>query len=127
MSAAAELCPGHDGVMSLAKVAGLLADPTRAAFCLALLDGRAWTAGELARHARVAPPTASEHLTRLVAGGLLTEQRHGRHRYLRLAGPAAASLIEDLSSFHPDPAAPTGLRESIRVSAEGRARTCYDH
>src|SRR3954463_11574701 len=127
MSAAAELRPGHDGVMSLAQVAGLLADPTRAAFCLALLDGRAWTAGELARHAGVTPPTASDPLNRLIAGGLLTEERQGRHRYLRLAGPAAASLIEDLSSFRPDQAAPKSLRESVRVSAEGRARTCYDH
>jgi len=113
--------------MSLAQVAGLLADPTRAAFCLALLDGRAWTAGELARQAGVAPPTASEHLTRLIAGGLLTEERQGRHRYVRLAGPAVATLIEDLSSFRPDQAARTGLRESARASAEGRARTCYDH
>lgn len=75
-----------DGAPQLAKVAGLLADGTRAAFCLALLDGRAWTAGELARHAGVAPATASEHLHQLVAGGLLAEQRQGRHRYLRLAG-----------------------------------------
>jgi hypothetical protein len=29
-------------------------DGTRASFCLALLDGRAWTATELARHAGVA-------------------------------------------------------------------------
>lgn len=28
----------------LAALAALLADETRAAFCLALLDGRAWTA-----------------------------------------------------------------------------------
>ncbi|WP_344626683.1 helix-turn-helix domain-containing protein, partial [Kitasatospora arboriphila] len=53
----------------LAAVAGLLADGTRAAFCLALLDGRAWTAGELARHAGVAAPTATGHLNRLVGGG----------------------------------------------------------
>ncbi|MDX6351021.1 MAG: hypothetical protein QOF84_5811 [Streptomyces sp.] len=66
----------HPG-SSLAALAGLLADDTRATMCLALLDGRAWTAGELARHARVAPSTATatEHLTRLVAGGLLAEER----------------------------------------------------
>ncbi|HBF82252.1 MAG TPA: transcriptional regulator, partial [Streptomyces sp.] len=40
----------HDPPASrLAALAGLLADETRASFCLALLDGRAWTAGELAR------------------------------------------------------------------------------
>ncbi|MER7702242.1 winged helix-turn-helix domain-containing protein [Kitasatospora sp. NPDC097605] len=121
--------------MSLAHLAGLLADPTRAAFCMALLDGRAWTAGELARHARVAPSTASEHLSRLIAGGLLAEERQGRHRYVRLAGPEVATLIEDLASF-PTPAEPTdrppapapgSLREATRTSAEARARTCYDH
>ena len=107
--------------MSLAQVAALLADPTRAAFCLALLDGRAWTAGELARHAGVSAPTASEHLSRLVAGGLLAEERQGRHRYVRLAGPAVATLIEDLSSFRSGRRRrPGNLRESVRRSAEAR-------
>ncbi|MFJ3787684.1 ArsR/SmtB family transcription factor [Kitasatospora sp. NPDC090091] len=116
--------------MSLAHLAGLLADPTRAAFCTALLDGRAWTAGELARYAGVAPSTASEHLSRLVAGGLLAEERQGRHRYVRLADPAAAALIEDLTAFAEAASpgrTPRTLRESTRQSAEARARTCYDH
>ena len=65
----------------------LLADPTRAGMCLALIDGRAWTAGELATATGVARSTASEHLDQLVAGGLLAEERQGRHRYLRLATP----------------------------------------
>ncbi|MER7670634.1 winged helix-turn-helix domain-containing protein [Kitasatospora sp. NPDC096128] len=131
----------------LAALAALLADPTRAAFCSALLDGRAWTAGELARAAGVAPSTASEHLSRLIAGGLLSEDRQGRHRYVRLASPAVATLIEDLTVFaetgpeaagatpggssagparRPGPA-PRTLREATRQSAEARARTCYDH
>ncbi|GAB2945388.1 winged helix-turn-helix domain-containing protein [Micromonospora polyrhachis] len=114
--------------MSLAQTAALLADETRAAFCMALLDGRAWTAGELARHAKVSPSTASEHLTRLIDGGLLAEDRQGRHRYVRLAGPAVAALVEDLASYSPlTAAAPHNLRESVRMSAEARARTCYDH
>ncbi|NBE85156.1 helix-turn-helix domain-containing protein [Micromonospora sp. NEAU-HG-1] len=113
--------------MSLAQTAALLADQTRAAFCMALLDGRAWTVGELARHARVSPPTASEHLTRLIAGGLLAEDRQGRHRYVRLANPTAAALIEDLASYSPLMPTPKNLRESAQMSAEARARTCYDH
>jgi hypothetical protein len=40
----------------MARLAGALADRTRASFGLALLDGRAWTAGELARRAGVAAP-----------------------------------------------------------------------
>ncbi len=48
--------------IALAEVAAVLADPSRAAMCLALLDGRAWTVGELARTAGIAPSTASEHV-----------------------------------------------------------------
>ncbi len=109
-------------------VARLLADDTRASFCLALLNGRAWTAGELARHAGVSPSTASEHLSALVAGGLLAEERQGRHRYVRLAGPSAAALIESLVAFSPPPAAaPGSLRAHRAERSLAFARTCYDH
>ncbi|MEU8793357.1 winged helix-turn-helix domain-containing protein [Streptomyces sp. NPDC048643] len=113
----------------LAALARLLADETRAAFLLALLDGRAWTAGELARQAGVAPSTASEHLGKLVAGGLLTEERQGRHRYVRLADARVAQLVEDLAAHvGPRPAeVPRTLRESSTGSATARGRTCYDH
>ena len=77
---------------SVAQLAGLLADRTRMTLLLALLDGRAWTMGELARHAGVGASTASEALSRLVAADLLVEERQGRHRYLRLADPQVAYL-----------------------------------
>ncbi|MDO0931861.1 winged helix-turn-helix domain-containing protein [Streptomyces sp. DG2A-72] len=113
----------------LARLAGLVADETRAVCLLALLDGRAWTAGELARHAGVAASTLSEHLGRLVAGGLLAEERQGRHRYVRLADPQVAQLLEDLAGqVAPEAAArPRTLRESNAGSAMARGRTCYDH
>ena len=112
----------------LAGRAGLLADGTRAAFCLALLDGRAWTAAELARHAGVAAPTATGHLNLLVAGGLLAEERQGRHRYVRLASDEVATLIEDLAALAPPrEAAPRSLTTVTRDRALARARTCYDH
>ncbi|MEU2024605.1 winged helix-turn-helix domain-containing protein [Streptomyces sp. NPDC016469] len=112
---------------SLADTAALFADRTRAAFCEALLDGRAWTSGELARHAGVGASTASEQISRLVAGGLLAEERQGRHRYVRLAGPEAAALTEALAAYAPGTARPRTLRASVRHDAEARARTCYDH
>ncbi|MEU1531030.1 ArsR/SmtB family transcription factor [Streptomyces fagopyri] len=113
----------------LAALAGMIADETRAVFLLALLDGRAWTAGELARHAGVAPSTASEHLGRLVAGGLLAEERQGRHRYVRLADSRVAQLVEDLTAQVAPGAAerPRSLREAGTGSAMARGRTCYDH
>ncbi|GAA4437716.1 ArsR/SmtB family transcription factor [Phytohabitans houttuyneae] len=113
----------------LARLAALLADGTRATFCMALLDGRAWTAGELARHAGVAASTASEHLTLLVAGGLLAEEHQGRHRYVRLATPRVAELIEEMSVYADagSPAPPKSLRGAVASEAMARARTCYDH
>ncbi|MEV4948479.1 winged helix-turn-helix domain-containing protein [Streptomyces sp. NPDC053755] len=113
----------------LAALAALLADETRAAFLLALLDGRAWTAGELARHAGVAASTASEHLGKLVAGGVLAEERQGRHRYVRLADSGIAHLVEDLAAraepVRRDP--PRTLRAASAGRAMARGRTCYDH
>ncbi|WP_231949494.1 helix-turn-helix transcriptional regulator [Alloactinosynnema sp. L-07] len=115
------------GAAELAAVAGLLSDETRAGFCLALLDGRAWTAGELARSAGVARSTASEHLDKLVRGGLLVEERQGRHRYVRLADTSVASLVEQLVSRTAPTAAPSSLRVAIANRAMAAARTCYDH
>ncbi|WP_433384741.1 ArsR/SmtB family transcription factor [Actinoplanes sp. CA-142083] len=118
-----------DNAESLAGWAALLADRTRAAFCLALLDGRAWTVGELAKHAGVAISTASEHADRLVAGGLLAQRKQGRHRYLQLAGPEVAALIETVAAA----GAPGPPRPVVSLSAAHRrrnlafARTCYDH
>jgi DNA-binding transcriptional ArsR family regulator len=113
---------------ALAHRAALLADRTRAAFCLALLDGRAWTAGELAKAAGVAVSTASEHLDRLVGGGLLVEHRQGRHRYLRLAGPETAAVIELIAAAgeHVE-GTPRSMAAAHRQRNLRLARTCYDH
>jgi predicted ArsR family transcriptional regulator len=99
----------------LARLAGLLADPTRAAFCLALLDGRAWTAGELAGHAGVAPATATGHLHKLVAGGLLTRAPAGPAPLRPVDRPAHRHLLEDL-------AAELGPPEPARGSPRARHR-----
>lgn len=113
----------------LARLAALIADETRAACLLALLDGRAWTAGELARHAGVAASTLSEHLGKLVTGGLLAEERQGRHRYVRLADTRVAQLVEDLAAQVGQDAVvrPKSLRAVSAGSAMARGRTCYDH
>ena len=116
------------GTPDLAALARLLADGTRASFCLALLDGRAWTATELARYAGVAASTATGHLNLLVAGGLLAQERQGRHRYVRLADAGTAELIERLASMaRPAPPQSGSLSVVSRHQALARARTCYDH
>ena len=88
--------------------------------------GRTAPASVPADEAGVAASTASAHLARLLDGGLLTVEPHGRHRYFRLAGPAVAELIEALAGL--SPAAPVrSLRQGTKAQAVRFARTCYDH
>jgi DNA-binding transcriptional ArsR family regulator len=114
------------GDADIAAVGALLADPSRCRVLLALDDGRALPASLLAAEAGVTPATTSSHLGKLVAAGLLTVERHGRHRYYRLAGPDVGQLIEILTRLAP--AQPIrSLRQGTRANALREARTGYDH
>lgn len=110
----------------LAEVAGLIGDPARATALCALAGGTALPATDLARRARVSPPTMSAHLSRLVSGGLLEVDRHGRHRYFRLASTDVAAAIEALVAISPGTAFEP-MHERSAVSVLSYARTCYDH
>jgi DNA-binding transcriptional ArsR family regulator len=115
-----------DGDVDIAAVATLLAEPTRTNMLLALSDGRAFTAGELARQAHVAPSTASEHLTRLVDSGLIVAEKQGRHRFYRLDDPTIIEIIENMSLLAPRMKV-RSLGDSERAKAVGKARLCYKH
>ena len=86
---------------NIAFVANLLADPSRAAMCLALAGGEARPAGELAARAGISAQTASNHLAKLTAGRLLRVERQGRWRYYRLAGADVGHAVEALSVVAP--------------------------
>lgn len=110
------------------EVASLIGDATRATMLHALMDGRALTASELARAASVAPQTASTHLARMVAAGLICVWQQGRHRYHRLASANVARMIESIMQVAFDtPQARSALLTGPRDSAMRLARTCYDH
>lgn len=115
-------------VALFAEVAALAGDPARAGMLHALMDGRALTASELARVAGVAPQTASGHLTRMTAAGLIVPQQQGRHRYYRLATPTVARMMESIMEVAAD-LAPPRQRFAVgpRDAALRKARTCYDH
>jgi DNA-binding transcriptional ArsR family regulator len=108
--------------VDLALPAALIGDPTRATILLALSEKEALPASELAQRAGVGNSTASIQLGKLVEGRLLEVERHGRHRYYRLAGPAVAQAIEALAVI-----APARPARSARDSGIQVARTCYDH
>jgi DNA-binding transcriptional ArsR family regulator len=115
----------------IARLAHLLGEPARAAMLLALMDGRALTANELACAAGVAAPTASRHLAQLVEAGLLTLARQGRHRYHRLASREVAQALEGLmqlaARLAPPPPAAAPLRTGPKEASLRFARRCYDH
>src|SRR4051812_45145379 len=112
----------------VARTASLLAVPARATILLALADGRARPATELARAARVSAATVSEHLGRLTRGGLLLVEREGRHRYFRLRDPEhLVGLLEALAALAPPPRGPAPADEAFASSPLRRGRTCYSH
>lgn len=117
---------GHPELPGFSGTAFLLADPARAMMLTALLDGRALPAGELAYAARVTAQTASAHLAKLLAGGLVALEIEGRHRYYRLAGSHVAQALEHLAAIRPE----TQIRRRA-LSPEAQrlrfCRSCYDH
>ena len=121
-----DAAPSALGDAQVAPTAALLADPTRAAMLWALSDGRALPAGVLAQAAGVGAPTASAHLARLTAGGLLACERHGRHRYYRLSNPAVVTALEALAAIAP-PVLAASRQEAHAARGVRLARTCYDH
>ncbi len=107
-------------------VAALVGDPARSNMLTALMTGRALTATELAHQAGITPQTASSHLAKLEAGGLIEQEKQGRHRYYRLADPDVAGVLEGLAGL----AARAGhmrVRTGPKDPALRRARVCYDH
>jgi hypothetical protein len=90
------------------------------------MDGRVLPAGLLAGEAGVAASTASSHLARLLDGGFLVVEQHGRHRYYRLAGEGVAEVLEKLALLAPMMPV-RSLRDDTKARALRQARTCYDH
>jgi DNA-binding transcriptional ArsR family regulator len=111
---------------NIATPAALIGDPTRAAMLQALQDGRAQPASALAWAAGVTAQAASNHLTKLVDGGLLAVEREGRHRYYRLASAEVAHALEALSVLA-TPVRSLETPRSDKARALRDARCCYGH
>jgi DNA-binding transcriptional ArsR family regulator len=112
----------------VAHIAALVGEPARTGMLLALMDGRALTAHELAAAGHIMPATASRHLGLLVEAGLLALERQGRHRYHRLASAEVARMLEGIMQLAmPAMPAPAPVTSGPRDAAMRLARTCYDH
>ncbi len=110
----------------IAQIGALIGDPARANMLTALMGGRALTATELASAAGITLQTASSHLSKLEAGGLVAQRKQGRHRYFALLDDEVGLLLEGLMGF----AATRGFlraRPGPKDPALRKARVCYNH
>jgi DNA-binding transcriptional ArsR family regulator len=110
----------------ISQIAALIGDPARANMLTVLMGGKALTVSELAEEAGVTIQTASSHLSRMEAGGLLHARKQGRHKYFALATDDVAHVLEALMGL----AAGAGhLRKRTGPKDESlrKARVCYNH
>src|SRR5687768_18131405 len=108
------------------SVTSLVCEPARSAMLWNLLDGRAYTAGELAASANISASAASNHLTKLLKGDIVKVEIQGRHRYYSFAGPEVAYAVESLAMLIKRNKQTGKLSES-KMTPIMYCRSCYDH
>jgi DNA-binding transcriptional ArsR family regulator len=108
------------------EIAALIGDPTRAVIMWTLLDGKAFTATELAIIVNTSPQNISMHLAKLVQSDLLCVEKQGRHKYYRFSNKEIAYAIEAMANLIPHSTIP---KKNIaeKHSPIKHCRTCYDH
>src|SRR3954468_4807136 len=105
------------------EIASLIGDPTRATILWVLLDGKAFTATELAIAADTSPQNISMHLSKLVQAELLSVESQGRHKYYKFSSKDIAYAIEALANLVPQSKA----MKTVKENSVTHCRTCYDH
>ncbi len=111
---------------NISIIGALIGDPARANMLTALMSGKALTATELSTEAGITNQTASAHLKKLEAAGLLVQRKQGRHRYFSIADDDVGSVLEGIMGL----AAKRGhtrTRTGPKDPALRKARICYDH
>lgn len=106
--------------------AAMMGDPARANMLMALMSGMHLTATELANEAGVSPATASVHLAKLTASGLIAGTKQGRHKYFCIADADVAHAIEALVMVA-SRAGHMRTKPGPKNDAMRTARSCYDH
>lgn len=108
------------------SISGLICEPTRAKMLWSLLDGKAYTAGELATSADISATSASNHLSKLVGADILKVEIQGRHRYFSFSKPEVAYVIESLANLAGEKKV-INYKKNATTSGVTFCRTCYDH
>jgi len=93
-----------------ARMLKLLASEQRLLLLCRLVEGEA-SVGVLAEHAKLAQSTASQHLAKMRAEGLVATRREAQTIYYRLEDPAAMRVLDTLCDiYRGQPAAKTARR-----------------
>jgi DNA-binding transcriptional ArsR family regulator len=112
---------------TIAEIGALLGDPARVNMMIALIEGRAFTARELADAGGVSPQTASSHLSKLTAAKLVRVEKQGRHRYHRIASAEVAQFLEQMHVLGASLSSASPRRPGPRDAEMRELRSCYDH
>lgn len=107
------------------QVAALICEPARAKMLWYLLDGKAYTATELASFADISITSVSNHLSKLLDADMVKVQVQGRYRYYTFANAQVAYAVEALAQLTPVSA--SNKTKQLSLPAEKYCRTCYDH
>lgn len=107
------------------QTAALICEPARAKMLWHLLDGKAYTATELASFADISITSASNHLAKLFDAALLRVEVQGRYRYYTFSNNQVAYAVESLAQL-------TAINSASKITeqnpvGERYCRTCYDH
>lgn len=108
------------------SISGLICEPTRAKMLWSLLDGKAYTASELAIAADISSTAVSNHLSKLLNADIVKVEIQGRHRYYSFSKPEVAYVIESLANLASEKIAGKN-KKSVATNGVKFCRTCYDH
>ncbi|OCB70653.1 transcriptional regulator [Flavobacterium piscis] len=108
------------------KTATLIGDATRASILWNLLDGRAFTATELAIAVETSAQNISMHLGKLLDADLISVEKQGRHKYYRFSNKEVAYAVEAMANLIPKPET-SAKKKTENYPAIKYCRTCYDH
>lgn len=108
------------------EVAALFGDKARAKMLWNLLDGRAYTATELASCSNISAQSASNHLSKLLKKNILSVEKQGRHRYYKISSPEVAQVVESMAGLLSLQDNHKGIKRP-KPSKFTYARTCYKH
>jgi len=113
-------------IEAFSQMVSILAESNRAKILWILLDGRAYTATELALLGENSTTSTSNHLGKLLEAGIIKMEKQGRHRYYSYARPEIAYSIESLTQLLTIQGEKKQV-EKVQKSGIYYCRTCYDH